>query len=184
MIIRGPFSLTWGGNTLADIEQIGFEYETNTEDYEANSGQVYQIEKSRKAIITLTFLATDIPSLAAVLPQYFVAQDEQMADNTFVVDSRGAIDIRADDCDTEPIYNDLEILACDDPADSFKLLHARTMIEGFEIGKVRKIVVKFIGEPPAGTSIIQLLGDQGQDDFFQLGDNDLFILGDGNNLIL
>lgn len=184
MIIRGPFNLTWGGNTLAEIETVEVEYETNSEDYQANSGQVYEIHKSIKASVRVTFLATDIPSLAVVLPQHFVAKDAQMADGTFVVDNQGAIDVSPDDCDTEPIYNDLEIESCGDPMQSIKLLHARTIVDNIEVGKIRKIVIKFIGEPPAGSSLIQLLGDQGADNFFQLGSDELFLLGDGNNLIL
>lgn len=184
MIVRGPFTLTWGGNTLADIESIDLEYDVDTDDYKANSGQVYEINKSIKASIKLTFLATDLASISAVLPQHFKAEGEQLGDGTFVFDERGALDIKPDDCDTEYIYNDLEIAACSEPNESFKLLHARTVIDGFEIGKIRKIVIKFVGEPGAGQSLIHLIGDQGEDDFFQLGDNDLFILGDNNNLVL
>lgn len=184
MIIRGPFSLTWGSSTLADIESIEIEHEISTEEYEANSGQTFEIEKSRKTYIKITLLATDIPSLAAVLPQYFVPQSSLMHDGSYVVDSRGAIDVVADDCDTEMIYHKLEIFACANPTESFKVFNCRTVIDSIEIGKVRKIVVKFIGEPEAGSSLFQFLGDQGEADFFQLGDNDLFILGDDTNLIL
>lgn len=184
MILRGPFNLKWGGNTLADIETIGVDYSTDSEDYAANSGSTYQIDKSIKASVSLTFLATDIPALAAVLPQYFVPEGGILGDGSIVIDERGAIDIKADDCDTESVYNDLEIESCGNPSESFKLMTARTLIDSFEIGKIRKIVVKFIGEPEAGKSIIQLLGDQGDNQFFQLGNDELFLLGDGNNLIL
>lgn len=184
MIIRGPFTLTWGGNTLEDIEAIEVEYETNTEDYEANSGNVYQIEKSIKASVRLTLLASDVASLGAILPQYFVPEDGQLGNGDFVFDPRGGIDIIPDDCSSESIYNDLMIESCGSPGEAFKLMNARTLVEGFEIGKLRKIVVKFIGEPDTGMSIVQLLGDQGEADFFQLGNDELFLLGDGNNLIL
>jgi hypothetical protein len=185
MIVRGPFSLTWGDNTLDDIESIDINYQTNSEIYAANSGLVYQIDKSMQANVTLTLLANDIASLAVVLPQYYVAQGGELGDGSFVSDSRGAIDIRADDCDTEPIYNDLIVTSCGNPSESFKLLSARTIIEGFEIGKIRKIVVKFIGEPDAGKSLIQLIGNQElTEELFLLGDGDLFELGNGENLIL
>lgn len=184
MILRGPFTLLWGGNELQDIESVEVNYETNSDDYESNAGNVYQIEKSIKASLRLTFLATDIASMAAVLPQYFVPQNGILGDGNYVFDSRGAIDVVADDCATDPIYNDLQVTACGNPGESFKILNARTVIDAIEIGKVRKIVVKFIGEPDPGRSIIQLLGDQGQDDFFQLGNDELFLLGDGSNLIL
>lgn len=184
MILRGPFTLTWGANTLEDIESIEVDYTVSSDDYEAGSGNVYGIEKSIKASVKLTFLATDIASLAAVLPQYYVPQNGVMADGTYVFDERGALDIVNDDCSTEFIYNNLTIESCGNPGERFKLIEARTIIDSFEIGKLRKIVVKFIGEPEPGNSIIQLLGDEGQADFFQLGNNELFLLGDGDNLIL
>ena len=184
-IVRGPFSLTWGDNTLADIQTIDVNYITNNEDYIANSGLVYEINKSMKATVLITLLATDIESLAAILPQYYVAQGGELGDGSFVSDSRGAIDIRPDDCDTESIYNDLVVTSCGNPSESFKLLNARTVIDGFEIGKIRKIVVKFIGEPDAGKSLIQLIGNQElTEELFLLGDGDLFELGNGENLIL
>lgn len=189
MIVRGPFTLTWNGNTLEDIEAVDIEYDTNSEDYEANSGLTYEIFKSIKATIRLTFLSTDIEAIKAVLPQHFVAEGGQLGDGNFVIDTRGAIDIKADDCDTDPIYSDLEIVNCGSPEERFKLLHARTVVDGFEIGKIRKIVVKFIGEPQAGGSLIQLLGDLGEENFFMLGNpvgagDELFLLGNGENLIL
>lgn len=184
MILRGPFTLTWGGNTLEDIESVEVSYETNSKEYEANSGSVYQIETGLKASARLTFLATDIASMAAVLPQYFVPQNSVMSDGNYVADPRGAIDIVAAECDSEPIYNDLTMDSCGNPGETVKILNARTLVDAIEVGKIRKIVVKFIGEPEAGRSIVQLLGDQGEEDFFQLGNDELFLLGDGNNLIL
>lgn len=184
MILRGPFTLAWGNNELLDIESVEVSYQVNSEDYESGAGNVYQIEKSTKASISLTLLATDIASLAAILPQYFVPENAILSNGSYVFDPRGAIDVLPDDCATEFIYNDLLITACGDPGESIKLLNARTIIDSIEIGKVRKIVVKFIGEPDPGTAIIQLLGDQGEEDFFQLGNDELFLLGDGDNLIL
>lgn len=184
MIIRGPFILKWGGNTLEDIETVDVDYENNSENYEANSGHIFEINKSIKLNVRLTFLATDIPSLAAVLPQYFVPADGQLANGDVVVDERGAIDILTEDCDTDYIYNDLEIISCGDPTETIKVMHARTIVERIEVGKIRKVVIKFIGEPEAGQSIAQLIGDQGEADFFQLDNDELFLLDDGNNLIL
>lgn len=189
MIVRGPFALTWNGTTLIDIEAVDIEYDTQGEDYESGSGIVFEVERALKASIRLTLLATDITTLAAVLPQYFVPEDGQLGDGNFVFDSRGAIDIIPDNCASEPIYSDLEIVACGDPTERFKLMNARTVIDGFEIGKIRKLVVKFIGEPAPGHSLIQLLGDTGEDDFFMLdnpagGGDELFLLDNDENLIL
>lgn len=187
MIVRGPFTLSWRGSILEDIESVEVEYDTSSEDYEANSGQVYEINKGIKAAIRLTLLANDIASLAAVLPQHFIAQNGILGDGSFVTSERGAIDIRPDQCDIDDIYGDLDLTSCGDLGENLRLKNARTIVDGFEVGKIRKIVVKFIGEPEPGQSLIQILdvpGEEEQNDYFQLGDNDLFILGDGDYLIL
>lgn len=184
-IIRGPFTLTWGDNVLEDIESISVNYQTSSDDYVSNAGLTYEINKAIKSTASITLLATDIPSLSAVLPQYFVANGGELGDGNFVANSNGAIDILADDCDTEYVYNDLIIESCGNPSESFKLMNCRTIVEGFEIGKLRKVVVKFIGEPDAGKSIVQLLGNEEfAENLFLLGSGDLFALGSGDNLIL
>lgn len=32
-LVRGPFNITWGGNTLLNVEEISVDYEQDSEDY-------------------------------------------------------------------------------------------------------------------------------------------------------
>lgn len=183
--MRGPFTLSWGGNVLEDVEEIEFDLQTNSEEFETHAGNIFQIEGGIKAEVKVTLLSTDIPALAALLPQYFVPNGEILGDGTFVDNENGAIDLVPNDCSTDPIYNDLIITSCGETAESIKLIKARTLIDSIEIGKIRKVVVKLIGEPVAGESVIQVIGaSQIEGDLFLLGDNDLFALGSGENLLL
>lgn len=182
MIHKGPFTVRWGQNTLEEIETVDIQHEVDSEDYQANSGLVYQIDKTERVLVRMTFLSTDIASLAAVLPQYYVAQGEQLANGEFVNSPQGAIDIVPHKCDEETLYNDLDIIACGVAAEGMRIKNARTLIDNVEIGKIRKIVVKFIGEPEPGDSILQLLGDEELNDFFILDSGENFILDDGNYL--
>lgn len=185
MIIRGPFTVEWGSNILADVEAVDIEYEQESEDYEANSGIIYEISKGIKASIRLTLLSSDIASVKAVLPQYFVATGGTLGDGGIVAGAAGAIDIKADDCNTNPVFNNLLITSCGNPKEVIKLYNARTVVDSFEVGKIRKIVVKFIGEPEVGQSIIQLLStEQFTENLFMLGNDQLFLLGNDQNLIL
>lgn len=184
MTVRGPFNVKWGDTTIEDIESLDIEYDVTREEYESNAGNIYELERGIKSAVRLTLLATDLDSLKVLLPQYFVATGGELADGSYVVDERGAIDILPGDCDVEDEYHDLLITACGDPGEIFKLMHARSTIERFEIGKIRKVVIKLIGEPEPSQSVVQLLGDQGEDQFFQLGNDELFLLGSGENLLL
>lgn len=181
MIIRGPFNLKWGDDILAEIETVEIEHELNSDDYEANSGHVYQIDKSRKVSARLTFLATDIASLAVVLPQYYVPQGGILSSGEPVNASGGAIDVVPHPCAPEVLNKDLDIIACGLQAESIRIKKCRTELEQIEVGKVRKIVVKFIGEPLPNEAAIQLTGSGEIDteDLFLLDDFDNFAFDDG-----
>ena len=182
MIAKGPFNLKWGDDTLAEIETVEVDHEINSEGYEANSGNVYQIEKSRKFVIRVTLLATDLASLAVVLPQYFVAKNAQLADGTVVTNDDGALDIKNLGCSDVFVYHDLDISSCGSTAETFRLKNARSILRNIEIGKIRKIVVEFIGEPVVGGSALQFI--EVVTDYFQLDNDELFLLDNGENLIL
>jgi hypothetical protein len=155
-LVRGPFDITWGGNTLSNIEEIEVEFEQDSEDYTTVQHQTYELDGPIKAGVTLTFLATDVPPLAAVLPQFHVANGEVMSTGETVSDAAGAIDVAAVSCDTAPVYNDLDIVSCGNPGQVFRLVNARTRIESIEFDdKIRKVMVKFIGEPGVGEANVQ-----------------------------
>lgn len=154
-LVRGKFELTWGNNTLADIEEISVDYEQSSEDYSTVQHNTYEVDGAIKATISLTLLASDIPSLAAVLPQHFVAVGEELSTGETVDSSVGAIDI-VPNCEDGTIYNDLEITSCDNPGQTMRLVNARTKLESIENdAMIRKVVVKFVGESGQGVAPIQ-----------------------------
>lgn len=155
-LVRGPFDLTWGGNTLANIEEIDVEYEVDTEDYQTVQHQTFELDGAHKAAVTLTLLASDVPALAVVLPQFHVGNGEELSTGETVNDADGAIDVAAASCDDDPVYNDLFISSCGNPSQVFRLVNARTRIDSVEFDdKVRKVMVKFLGEPESGEASIQ-----------------------------
>lgn len=155
-LVRGPFDITWGGNTLASIEEIEVEYEQDSEDYTTVQHQTFQLDGPIKATASLTLLASDIAALSTVLPQYHVANGGVMSTGETVNNADGAIDVLALDCDEEPVYNDLDISSCANPGQVFRLVNARTKLDSIEFDdKIRKVVVQFVGEPAQGDGNVQ-----------------------------
>lgn len=156
MLIKGPFNLKWGANTILDVEEISIEHTIASDEFETVQGNVYEIDGAYKCTATITLLGSDIPSLAAILPQHFVANGEILSTGETVTDTNGAIDIVPGSCDESPTYNDLDIMSCANPANVARIVNARTKIDGVEIdGKVQKVTVKFIGEPAANEATLQ-----------------------------
>lgn len=155
-LVKGPFDITWGGNTLLSIEEISVDYEQDSEDYTTVQHQTFELDGAIKASTTLTLLASDVSALAAVLPQHHVLNGGTMSTGETVNNASGAIDVVALDCDTSPVYNDLDITSCANPGQVFRLVNARTRLDGIEFDdKVRKVTVKFIGEPAQGDANVQ-----------------------------
>ena len=155
-LVRGPFNITWGGNTLLNVEEISVDYEQDSEDYSTVQHQTYQVDGPIKASVTLTLLASDVPALAVVLPQYHVANGGTLSTGEKVSEANGAIDIKAAQCGTTPVYNDLDIVSCANPGHVFRLVNARTKLDSIEFDdKLRKVVVQFVGEPGSGEGNIQ-----------------------------
>lgn len=152
---KGPFDLEWGDNVLVEVEEIDVEYEVDSEDYQTVQGQTFEIDGPTKASVTLTLLATDVAALSAVLPQNHVANGGVMSTGETVNNADGAIDV-VSNCEDEPVYNDLDIIACATPGQVYRLVNARTRLESVEFdNKIRKIMVKFIGEPAQGDANVQ-----------------------------
>lgn len=147
MVIRGPFDIKWGDNVIADIEELDLEHTIDSEDYQTVQGRTLEIDGSYKATVILTLLASDIPALAAILPQYFVPNGGILSTGETVNNAAGAIDIKPAACDDDIVFNNLDIISCGNPAQVLRITHARTKIEGVEIdNKVQKVMVKFVGE--------------------------------------
>jgi len=162
MIIKGPFTLKWGSNTLQDIESIDVSHEIDSADFQTLQGKTYEIDGSYKVSAIITLLASDVAALAVLLPQHFVAMGEQLSTGEEVTSEDGAIDIKAAACDEEPITNNLDILSCANPANTLRIVDCRTRIEGIEIdGKVQKVQIKFLGDAAADEATMQFFADGG-----------------------
>jgi len=154
-LVRGSFNLTWGNNTLEDIEEITVDYAQESEDFSTVQHSTYEVDGPIKATVSLVLLASDIPSLAAVLPQFFVANSGTLSTGETVDSSVGAIDV-VPNCEEGNTYNDLEIVSCGNPGQVMRLVNARTKIDSIEnSAMLRKYTIKFVGESPDGVAPIQ-----------------------------
>lgn len=155
-IIRGPFELKWGDNVLTDIEEIDVEQEVDSEDYQTLQGRTLEIDGPYKATATLTLLASDIQALAALLPQHFVPNGGTMSTGETVQTAVGAIDVAPSACDEELIYNHFDIISCGDPGQVYRIVNARTRMDGIEFdNKVQKVMIKIIGEAASDEAVSQ-----------------------------
>lgn len=156
MIVRGPFELKWGDNVIADVETIETEHTIDSEDYQTLQGRTLEIDGSYKATAVITLLASDIPALAALLPQHFVPNGQVMSTGETVNHAQGAIDIAPHACDEELIFNNLDIISCGNPSNVARIVNARTKIESIEVdNKVQKVMIKFVGEASPDEATIQ-----------------------------
>lgn len=155
-LIRGPFELKWGDNVLADIEQIDISHDVKSDEFETIQGTTLEIDGAYKVSATITLLASDIPALSAILPQYFVANGGILSTGETVNNANGAIDVKAASCDDSIVYNNLDIISCGSPGQVLRIVNARTRIEGVELDNViQKVMVKFIGESSSNEATIQ-----------------------------
>lgn len=155
-LIKGPFTLKWGDNTIEDVEEVSVEYERSSDDFETVQGTIRTVDGSQKASVTLVLLASDIPTLSAVLPQNFVANGDTMSTGETVNNANGAIDLAPASCSISEVYNNLDIISCANPAQVMRLVNARTKVDSIEIdGKIMKVSVMFIGEPESGEASLQ-----------------------------
>jgi hypothetical protein len=153
-LIRGPFTIKWGDNVLTDVEALDVSHSIDSDDLTTIQGRKIEVDGGYKATAILTLLATDIAALAAVLPQHHVNNGGLMSTGETVNNADGAIDVAPGNCD--PVYNNLDIIACDTPSQVFRIVNARTKIEGIEIDeKIQKIMVKFVGEGAQDEATVQ-----------------------------
>lgn len=156
MLVRGPFTLKWGDNTLNDVEEITIDHTIASDDLETLNGRTYEIDGSYKATATITLLATDLAALAILLPQHFVPNGGVLSTGETVNNAQGAIDVAPHDCDTSLIYNHLDIISCANPSQTTRLVNARTKIDGISIdNKIQKVMIKFVGEAAADDASVQ-----------------------------
>lgn len=158
-LVRGPFNLKWGGSTLLGVSEVSLEYEQESNDYTTIDSRNISVDGAISASVEVTFLESDVSTLAAVLPQYYKGPGETLSSGeTVAAESEdGVIDVVAASCDADPVYNDLDIIACGDNANVVRLKNARTKISSMELADnaVRTVTVAFVGEPVAGSASLQ-----------------------------
>lgn len=156
-VIRGPLNISWGGNTVEDVEEIDFSLDQDTDDHNTLDGHVFVFDGPIKATATLKLLKSDIPTLAAVLPQYFVPNGGVLSTGETVNHALGAIDVSAATCDTDPIYRPLDIVSCGNPGQVTRMVNTRTKIDSADFDPfVQTYSVQFIGEPASGDGNVQI----------------------------
>ena len=162
-LVRGPFDIRWGNNTLLDISEISLEYDQDSNDYTTVDNRKYTIDGAITSTVTLTLLKSDVASLAAVLPQYHVANGQQLSSGETVTSTDGAIDVVAASCESDPVYDDLDIISCGANGEVFRLKNARTKIDGMEFADnaVRTVSIMFVGEPDSGVANFQFFRENG-----------------------
>lgn len=162
-LVRGPFDIRWGSNTLLDISEISLDYSQDSNDYTTVDNRKYTIDGAITTTVTLTLLKSDVASLAVALPQYHVANGGQLSSGETVTHADGAIDVVAASCETDPVYDDLDVISCGTNGQVFRLKNARTKIDSMEFADnaVRTVSVQFVGEPDAGIANIQFFRENG-----------------------
>ena len=153
-LVKGPFTIKWGSNALLDVSELGFNYDVASNDYETLDGRTYTVEGAITASVDLTLLSSDVPALATIFPQYFVAKGGTLSTGEKVTSEDGAIDIVAA-CDTTASKYNLEITSCN--GETTRLVKARPSLSAvdFADNAVRTVQVTFRGEPESGEGIVQ-----------------------------
>lgn len=159
MLVKGPFSLKWGNNPILDVSELSFNYEVQTNDYQTIQGNTYHTEGAMDANVDVTLLASDVPALSVLFPQFYVAKGGTLSTGETVVSDDGAIDIVAASCDTENTSYDLDIISCS--GDVTRLKNARTRLSAINLenNDLRTVQVTFLGEAN-NAAIIQFLGSE------------------------
>lgn len=145
-IIKGPWTIKWGENTITDVTEIAFNYDQATNDYDTVQGDNYQLEGNITSSVDLTLLASDVPVLRVLFPQYYVAPGEKLSTGETVSNesgSEGAIDIVAAQCDTSDTTYPLDIISCN--GEVTRIPNAKTSLSGIDIDGTgaRTVTVSF-----------------------------------------
>lgn len=155
-LVKGPFDLQWGSNLLAGINSVKTTYKVNSSNYETVQGNDYTVYGSHLATIEIELIETDIASLAAALPQYFVANGGTLSTGEIVTDVNGAIDIVPGGLITPPAHG-LIITSSGSPSQIARLVNATSEISAVDIdgAKLRRVSVIFTGSPASNEATMQ-----------------------------
>ena len=157
-LVKGPFTVKWGSNTLNDVQDYSFDYSVDSNDYTTLDGRKTTLEGAISASVSIQLLKSDVAALAVVLPQYYVPQGGTMSTGEVVANASGAIDVSAASCNTTPVFNNLDIISCGTEATVVRLVNTRTTIDSVDLqdSTVLTFTVKFTSEPAAGDGTVQV----------------------------
>lgn len=158
-LVQGPFDVKWGDNSLQDVSEVSVDYSQDSNDYDTIDRRRYSIDGPIVVTVSVTLLKSDVPALAVVLPQFYIANGQQMSTGETVNDANGAIDVVAASCENESVYHNLDLISCGNNAEVMRLVNARTKIDSMELAdnSVRTVTIMFIGEPDAGEATLQFM---------------------------
>lgn len=150
-IVRGPFNLIYGGVTLAEISTLKFNYSVDTADTATVQGHKKRTYGSHMVTVTATFLESDVPSLAAALPQYFNANSTTLSTGETVNDVLGVIDVVPGDT-VSAVGSDLLIEGSGTNGTVLRVLDAISEISAVNIDeKAQTVDVEFTGQSDLAT---------------------------------
>ena len=158
-LVKGPFTLKWGSNTLTNVKEISTNYDVESSDFKTLDGRTFKIEGAHSASVEVTLLESDVAAIRTILPQYYVAKNAKLSTGETVNNEAGAIDIVAAKCDTTTTSYDLDIVSCNGQVT--RLVNARSALSSteFEDNVVRTVTITFTAEPKAGQAALQFFGD-------------------------
>ena len=158
-LVKGPFTLKWGSNTLTNVSEMSMNYDVESSDFKTVDGRTFKIEGAHSASVVVKLLESDVAAIRTILPQYYVAKNAQMSTGQTVNNDAGAIDIVAAKCDTSTTNYDLDIISCNGQVT--RLVNARTSFNTneFEDNVVRTVTITFTAEPKSGQAALQFFGE-------------------------
>lgn len=156
-LVKGPFTLKWGSNTLQDVESVDLSFEQESNDYTTIDGRTVTVKGAIKASATLTLLASDAASLVTVLPQFAKQGGSTMSSGETVATGKVALDVLAGDCTSTETKYDLDIISCGNPGEVLRIKACSTSLSAvsLENNQVRTVELTFTGEPAQGVAAIQ-----------------------------
>lgn len=156
-LVKGPFNLTWGSNTLTDVESVDLSFDQESNDYTTVDGRTITLKGAISASATITLLASDAATLAPILPQFARIAGATMSTGETVAQDKVAIDVLAGDCTSESDKYDLDIVSCGNPGEVLRIKNCSTSLSGMDLenNQVRTVEITFTGEPEQGMAAVQ-----------------------------
>ena len=160
-MFKGPFTVRFGATTITDVMDYSPTFDVTSNDYSTIDGRTSTITTGIRASVEVQLRGLTPSAVAAVLPQYYVAQGETLSTGQTVASEDGAIDIVPAACSEEDIANDLDIIDCTGNL-AVRINNAVASISSIDMqdGALLTITVAFTGQPGQGEAVAQILGGE------------------------